>query len=314
MISRKFWVQYFPAFVKVYRWVMNLTIPAMNGAKANEVWHYFRISLKQNDLGMRASAMAFNIFMALFPAVIFFFTLVAYLPIRAQHNEILEFLRTLIPSGVFEAIETTLTDILTRQHGNWLSLGFFSALLFAGNAVYNMFTAFDHFDHQEESRSSIRRRLLALALTLVMSSLIILALAIGTIGPLLLDWLNQNHIITGDIEFYLLVTFKWLITAFLFYSVVTFLYYFGSSVKRRFRFFTPGATLATLCSLAASSAFSYYINRFNTYNKLYGSIGVLIAIMLILYVNSMLVLFGYDLDVSLQRARRDRASRKPSYL
>lgn len=287
----------------IKKWLA-IQIPGMEGTQVGEIWFFFQKSLRQNDLGMRASSMAFNVFLALFPAVIFFFTLVAYLPISAHHEDILQYLKSLIPSGVYDAIESTLTDILTRQHGQLLSFGFISALFFAGNAVYNTFTAFDHFDQQEEIRSGFRRRFMALLLTLVLSTLIILALTIGTIGPAILNWLSEHHILNGNMEYYLLVFFKWMITAMLFYAVVACLYYFGSSIKRKFKFFSPGATLATLCSITASGGFSYYINRFNTYNKLYGSIGVLIAVLLILYVNSMLVLFGYDLDVSIQRAKK----------
>jgi membrane protein len=94
----------------------------------------------------------------------------------------------------------------------------------------------------------------------------------------------------------------------LFYSGISLLYRYGPALKHRMRFFTPGATLATILSLATSLAFSYYVNQFGTYNRFYGSLGAIIVLMLWLQINAMIILIGYELNASIivNRALRDQ--------
>ena len=253
---------------------------------------------------MRASFMAYNFFMAIFPAIIFFFTLIAYFPIHDLHEGIMQYIKHLMPADAFSAVESTLNDILTIQHGSLLSIGFISAMLFSANAVFNMFKAFDKYDNSPGHRSVLRRLLLSLAMTLIFSVLLILSVVLITFGQIAIDWMESKHWLNDNITYYSLIVLQWVVTLSIFYLVISFSYYFGSSLKPKFKLITPGATLATIVSIIATVGFAFYVNNFGSYNRLYGSIGTLLIVLILIYTNCLIILYGYELNASIDKARK----------
>ena len=83
------------------------------------------------------------------------------------------------------------------------------------------------------------------------------------------------------------------------FFIMSGLYYFGHSAKYRWRFFSPGAIVATILSIIATYLFSSYVDGFDSYNKLYGSIGAIIVLMLLIYFNTLCVLVGFELNKSI---------------
>lgn len=281
------------------RWFNRVSLPGLNKVPIGAIVKYFTITFQKNDISMRASAMAFNFFLALFPAAIFFFTMIAFIPIDHLHKDILTYLSNLIPSNAYKAVEHTLSDILKKQHGGLLSFGFFSAMIFASNALFNMFKAFNLYDSAEEKRSEIRRRLLSLLLTLLLSVAVVVAITLFTVGQYGLNWMARKHYLSGSFAYGTLVVIKWLFTFFLYQFVISSMYYFGSAVKRKFQFMNTGIFLATIFTIIATATFAYYVNHFNSYNKLYGSIGTLLVILLLIYFNALIILYGYELNAGL---------------
>jgi membrane protein len=266
------------------------------------VLSFFFKTIEEEDLGMRAASMAYNFFMALFPAVIFFFSLIAYIPIENLHEDILKNISNIMPTSAFEAVQSTLNDILKNQHGDLLSFGIISALFFASNAVFNMFKAFNSYDKTADTRSVWRRRLLSLLITVILSLLLVVGVFLIAFGQFALDWLVEKGVLNRDLGFYSLVLVKWVIILALYFMIISFIYYFGSTVRHKWKFITAGNTIAAVGSISATLAFTFYVNHFNSYNKLYGSIGTLLVVLLLIYFNSLIILFGYDLNTSIQKA------------
>lgn len=296
--------------VAFYRWFYSklgkISFPGFQELPIAVVLGYLYTSLEKDDLGTRASSMAFNFFMALFPAVIFFFTLIAFIPIQHLHDSIMLNISNIMPQAAFESVKSTIEDILRNQHTRLLSFGFFSALIFSSNAIFNMFQAFNKYDKAVESRSVLYRRVLALVLTIFMAGFLIISVVLITFGQVAIDFLVQKKWLTDDISYYGLIFIKWGVTIFIFYTIVSCLYFFGSSVKRKFRFISTGTTIAVIGSIVTTLAFASYVNNFNSYNKLYGSIGTLLVVLLIIYFNSLMILFGYELNSSVEKAIRTK--------
>ncbi|MDZ4756784.1 MAG: YihY/virulence factor BrkB family protein [Bacteroidota bacterium] len=294
---------FYRAFI---RWFNRVSLPGLEKVPIGAIVKYFTFTFQYNDISMRASAMAFNFFLALFPAAIFFFTLIAFIPIGDFHKEIMSYLSTLIPTSAFKAVEKTLTDILKNQHGGLLSFGFFSAMVFASNAFFNMFKAFSLYDSAEEKRTELKRRLLSLYLTLLLSLAVVIAIALFTVGQYGLNWMAHKHYISDKFTYYTLVVVKWAFTIFLYQLVIASMYYFGSTVKRKFDLLNPGILLATAFTIGATAIFAYYVNNFNSYNKLYGSIGTLLVILLLIYFNALIILYGYELNAALEKLKEKK--------
>jgi membrane protein len=103
---------------------------------------------------------------------------------------------------------------------------------------------------------------------------------------------------------FLLDITKWLVIIGVLFFAISFLYYLAPSRKAKFRFMSAGSSLATMLFIFTSLGFSAYVNNFDQYNKLYGSIGTILVVLLWLYLNSISLLIGFELNASIKTANK----------
>lgn len=279
-----------------------VTVPGFDRMALYDVMVFFWRSIVDGAITTRASAIAFSFFIALFPAIIFLFTLIPYIPIDNFQNELFLLIRDMVPENVFLSIEETVDDILTQQRGGLLSLGFFMALIFSTNGFASMMGAFDASLHSFERRTWLGQRVIALLLLAIVSVLITLSIALITYGQHFINFLVANEYLRDHFTFYLLTVGKWFVILFLLFIAISFLYYLAPAKKTKWRFISAGSTLATVLSVITFVGFSYYINNFGQYNKLYGSIGTLLVVMLLMYILALILLVGFELNASIKEA------------
>lgn len=279
-----------------------VTLPGLDGMAIYDVMVFFWRSIVDGALSTRASAIAFSFFVALFPLIIFLFTLIPFIPIDNFQNELFLLIEDMVPATTFMAIKETVMDILTRQRGDLLSLGFFMALIFSTNGFASMMTAFDASLHSFERRTWLGQRLIALLLLVIMSVLLAVAIALITYGQYFINFMVANGYFRDHFTIILLSISKWIVILFLFFMANSFLYYLAPAKKTKWRFISAGGTLSTVLSVVTFLGFTYYINRFGQYNKLYGSIGTLLVILLLMYLMSMILLIGFELNASINEA------------
>jgi membrane protein len=289
-----------------------VTFPGLDGMAVYDVMVFFWRSIVDGALSTRASAIAFSFFVALFPAIIFLFTLIPYIPIENFPDKLFLLIKDMVPESAFKAIEDTVKDILTRQRGDLLSLGFFMALIFSTNGFASMMTAFDASLHSFERRSWIGQRLIALLLLAIMSVLLTVAIALITYGQSFLNYLIVHDILKDHFTFFVLSIGKWVVILLLFFMANSFLFYLAPAKKTKWRFISAGGTLSTVLCVITFLGFSYYINRFGQYNKLYGSIGTLLVILLLMYLISMIILIGFELNASINEAVKQSKQPPPT--
>lgn len=285
------------AILKISR---RITIPGFEGIPLYNVLGFFFKGLQQGSLTTRASSLAFNFFLAVFPAIIFLFTLIPYVPIDNFQITLFELLRQVMPKSAFEAAEGTIVDIIKNQHGSLLSIGFISALYFSTNGFNAMIDGFNNTYHQIETRSALRQRLIALILVLITTILIIVAITLIIYSEFILSKIPLGHI-----SYYSIVIGRYIILFTLFFSIISFIYFLGPSKKTKWKFISAGSTFSTILALLTSFGFAYYVNNFGTYNKLYGSIGTLIIVLLWIYFNSIVLLLGFELNASIHSAKKN---------
>lgn len=258
-----------------------------------------------NQLFEKAYGVAFNFTLSLFPSIIFLFALVPFIhtiiPSIGQ-GEILHFLQDVLPDSMFEATAETIFDTILIRREGLVSFGVLFALFLATNGVNSLMKTFNTSYVTNEKRSFIKTRLIALFLTILLAVALIMAILLLIIGQLVLDWLFSFGILTEDFLYYIILLLRFMVIFIAFYLAIASIYFWGPAIHDKWRFFSMGSLLATLLCIAVSFGFSYYITSFGTYNKVYGSIGTLIALMVWQYLMSAILLLGFEFNASIDRA------------
>lgn len=279
-------------------------MPGFDGLPVYDVADFFFTGIQRGGIKARAQSLAFSFFLALFPAIIFLFSLIPYVPVQDFQDQLLDLIKNLLPNNAYDATRSTIEDIIKHQRGGLLSIGFLLALYFTSNGFMALMKGFNSSYHVTESRTPRQRRSAAIVLTLTLSVLLIIATILIIFGEIATKYLVHQHILKTKTQVGLLLFSKWIIVLSLFFFAISFLYYYAPSVKKRWRFISAGSTFATVLSVIASVGFAYFVNNFGQYNKLYGSIGTLIVIMLWIYFNSIILILGFELNASIDNARK----------
>lgn len=259
-----------------------------------------RLELRKDNIVIRSNAMAFSFFLALFPSIIVMITLLPYLPIDNFVETLKESILQILPQQAALYIVEVIDSLTQISNTSLLSFGLFLTLFFASNGMLSMLRGFEKsYEITYRSRSALRRRLVAIQLTFVVGGIFLASIAIIVLGRVFMDTLlNWAQMDYG--RYQLVLMLRWVAIIALFYTGISATYRFGPSFKRKIRFLSPGATLATILSILSSIVFSYYVNRFGQYNELYGSLGALIILMLWMQINSFIILIGYELNASIR--------------
>jgi membrane protein len=209
-------------------------------------------------------------------------------------------LKDLLPLGVFNILQTTITDIISIQRGGVVSINFFLALFIASNAVNSIMKGFDKVNVTSFRETNFwRKRLTAIRILVLVTLQIIIAILLIVKGKeFLLLVLKMMHT-ESRITFYILRVLKSILILFSFFNIIALIYYYGMANKTKYRYFTAGATFATLFSILMSIIFKFYASYLNNFNRLYGSLGIMIVIMLLIYLNALVLLFGFELNNSI---------------
>jgi len=269
-----------------------------------EVLRFFIQGLFEGFITTRASAISFSFFLALFPFSIFLLTVFAYIPIDNFQEELMLLISKVVPPNSFQAIEATIDDILSIRRGDLLSLGFLLALFFANNGVNAILTGFYQSYHKVELRNLFGQYGVSLGLTIALSTLFITSVALIIFSEVGISRLEDLRIVS-NFSSNLLFAVRFIIIVLLVFLSLSLLFYYGPASQKTYRFISPGGILATVLLFVTSYAFSYYVSNFASYNKLYGSIGTLLVILLWIWVNSLAILIGFELNASISEALKE---------
>ncbi len=270
---------------------------------------YLTQQLRQSDLNLRASAISFSFFLALFPGLLFLFSLIAYIPVEGLDLAIRRTSQELLPPSAFELLYTTIEDIVGRQQGGLLSFGFLLAFYFATTGLTTLSQSFNISLEVSESRGFLRHHFTVIGLTILLTLCLLSALLLILLGDFLLGELNRLGWMPDGLLPLMVNLLLWVIILLLVYVGIGLLYYFAPNAPKRHGFFALGSALATVLFIGSSLGFSYYVQHFGNYNRLYGSLATLIVLMLWIYVNAWVILIGFELNSALY-VKRSLGSRK----
>lgn len=293
-------------FLKLMIWARKVSFPGFDGVALYDVVVFFYQSIIKGSITTRASAVAFSFFLALFPAIIFLFSLISYIRLENFQTELLQLIEEIVPKSTHDAIDEIVKDIVFKQRDGLTLFGFFTALIFATNGLASMMSAFDASFHTFKRRSWLSQRLIAIMMLFILAVLLTITVTLITSGQFAINYLVVHGILQDTLTYYLLTFGKWVVTVALFFFAYSFLYYFAPAKKTRWRFISAGGTLATILSILTMVGFGYYIANFGRYNILYGSIGTLLVVLLLFYLMSLILLIGFELNASINEAHSQK--------
>jgi membrane protein len=280
-----------------------IILPGFDGMPLYDVLLFFVKGLWNGAITTRASSVAFKFFVALFPAIIFLFTVIPYIPVENFQTALMSTIKGVLPINFYLMVESTIQDIVLRQHGGLLSIGFLLALYFSANGILGMITAFNNTTHSIETRTVFKQYLISILLVFIVVVILLVSVSAIIGGTEIMNYLRDQQILTSGLAYYLIKISRWIVVLLMLFFAVSFMYFLAPARKTHFRFISAGSTLATLLFLATTAGFNYYVDQFSNYNALYGSIGTLLIIMMWFYFNSLVLIIGFELNASIAGAR-----------
>ncbi|MFM7309536.1 MAG: YihY/virulence factor BrkB family protein [Flavobacteriales bacterium] len=278
-------------------------LPGFQGQSVLYVSRFFFEAIWKGKIATRAAAISFRLFLAFFPSIILLLSLIPYIPIDHFQQSLFDSLRDFFPGDTFQLFDNTLKDLISQKRTTLLSIGFVLVIFYASNSINAVLIGFNESFHIENRHHPIMMRLSSIFLIFFLGVLMLLAVLILAFSGDLFEYLHKHQVIGDRGYFPILNTAKWVVSTGLIYSIISTLYNVGARRSiRRWKFWNAGATLATISFVVTSGAFAFFVNNFATYNKLYGSLGTLMVLLIWLHINCMIVLMGFDLNVSIRKA------------
>lgn len=278
------------------------SLPGFRGIPLFDVVNFFIGQVRTVGMTERASAISFNLVMAIPPAIIFLFTLLPFLPISQKfQQELFGLIKDVIPGEKDHAnLIGFLQDFINKPRTGLLSLGFVLSMFFSSNAMMGIQRSFDKGYIGFRKRKGLQKRGVALKITFVIFVLVfasvLLLVARGTVLEFFgIENENLKFIITNA---------RWLIILLLFFACISYIYRHAPAVDKKWPLINPGAILATILMLITTLLFSWWVGRFGYYDEFYGSIGTIIMLMVLIFINSLVLLIGFELNASITSLRK----------
>ena len=301
-----------PILNLVVRFLKKIKLPGFEGLSLYDLLEMYIIGIVEGALTTRTSAIAFSFFTAIFPFLLFIIIIIPFIPIEGFQIQFLSFLDTFLPPQTSEFFEHNIFEnITTTSQGSLISTVFLLSIFLMANGVSAVFSGFEHSYHDQLTRSVFKQYLYALGVALILAFLVVLT--VGVLGysqiyivTPLYERISGEEIDASESGLFWIKTSKYLFATVMIYVATATLYYFGTKEGRHSKFFSIGALFTTLLIALTSYLFGIYIENFSQYNELYGSIGALLILLFYLWLNSNILLLGFELNASLNQLKRQQ--------
>lgn len=286
-----------------------LVLPGFQGIPLFDVSIFFIKGLMKGSINQRASSASFRFMMAIFPMLLFFFTLLPYFDTQYYSEQIFSLLKDALPNDIYLPIEATLNEILNRKYNSLMSIGIIFAIYASSSGINAMMVSFQS-SHRDtiEQRSWWKRRLISMIMVIFLVIGIIIVLTLMGGFQWFINYLKSAEIINTTFQIFFIGAVRWIIIISMIYFAIASLYYFSLKSKKGYKFFSAGASLATILFILITQAYITYIRFFPNYNALYGSIGVLIFLFLWIYITCYTIIIGFELNASISDAYKEKHS------
>lgn len=297
----KQFIKNFPVIKQIIFLLKKIKLSFLEDMSLYDLIKIYILGIIEGDVPSRATSIAFSFFMALFPFALFILNLIPYIPIKGFQEDFMNFVQENVPPTTFDAISKILFDILHNSHTGLLSTGVFMAIFLMANGINAVLSGFENSRHIVEKRAYFQQYFIALGLSLLLSTIFLITVAAIVITEVLIQKTILQDVLSDRISLLEISRLVFVILMILISTSV--LFKFGIKQKKA-PFFSIGSVFTTLLFIFTSYVFGIWVVKFSKYNELYGSIGTLLIVMFYIWINCMILLLGFELNVIIARLKR----------
>lgn len=280
-----------------------VVLPGSGGKSLYFIARFFVQGIQQGSIITRASAISFKLFLAIFPAVILLLTIIPFIPVENFHDRLMIALASVMPESAYVLAESTINDLVNNKYGTLLSVSFIVGIWMASNSVNAILQGLRGSYNLTIKQKMFKLRLQSLAIMFGAVVLITLAMTIITFSGTLFHYIREYELLDGELLFLGLKLVKWLISVLLIITMVSLLYNAADAQKKKWKLMSPGAITSTFLIIIVSLGFAWFVNHFGQFNKLYGSLGALLVLLLWIYFNMIVLLIGFEMNTAISKAQ-----------
>ena len=298
----------------IVAWAKRQTFAGSQGVSVFAVGRFLYAEVFLNSLTTtRANAIAFSFFMSLFPAFLVLFSLIPFiitiLPIKQADilKQLNDIISEVMPNKTGDTFSSLITSFLKKKRTDYFSIGFILSIYFASNGLMALMRSFEKNHAIFKRIPPFTKRIRAIGMTFMLGLLLIVSTLLVILGNVIFLWLFKLLKINKFTAVFI-IFLKWFVVIACIYVGIAAIYKFGVELKRRLNFFSPGAFVATILSLLSSIGFSFYVDNFGQYDKVYGSFVAGIVLLLWLQLNALILIIGFELNAAIA-VNKDMASK-----
>jgi membrane protein len=287
-----------------------IKIPGFGGLSFYDLLEMYIEGIVDGAFSYHASAVAFSFFMALFPFALFILNLIPFIPIEGFQDDFLQFVKEGVPPNTYDAISNIINDILNNSHSGLMSSGFLLSIFLMANGINGILGGFESSRHVLEKRGFFHQYFVALGISLLLSILLLLTVAIIVIFEIFIQMTMIQDVLSDQIPLIILGRYIFVILMILVTSSILLRY--GTKQSHKPPFISIGSVFTTILIIISSYFFGIWVIRFSKYNELYGSIGTLLIMMFYIWINCMILLLGFELNATIHKLRKKNNHNKKS--
>ena len=287
-------IEQLPVVRNIVHVLQRIKFPLLQGLSLYDLIKLYSVGILEGALSYHASAVAFSFFMALFPFALFILNLIPYIPIEGFQTDFLQFVKEGVPPNTYDAIANIVNDILNNSHSGLVSTGFLLSIFLMANGLNGILGGFESSRHVLEKRGFFHQYLISLALSLLLSFLLIITVSAIVVFEVFIQQTMIQDIFSDRIPLIILGRYAFVILMIL--ITISVLFRFGTKQTNNPSFITIGSVFTTVLVILSSYFFGIWVIKFSKYNELYGSIGTLLIMMFYIWINCMILLLGFELN------------------
>ncbi len=295
-------IEKIPVIRNLMHVLQRIKLPWLHSVSFFDLLKMYIIGITEGDLSYRAGAIAFSFFMALFPFALFILNLIPYIPIEGFQQDFMSFVANSVPPNTYDAVANIINDILNNSHSGLLSSGFILSIFLQANGLNAILSGFENSQHVIQKRGFFRQYFVALGMSLVLTLILILTVAIIVIFEVFLQKTKIQDVLSDNIPLLVLGRYAFVILMIL--VTTSILLKFGTKQVGKRAFISIGSVFTTILIIISSYFFGIWVVKFSKYNQLYGSIGTLLIMMFFIWINCMVLLLGFELNEIISKHRR----------
>ncbi len=291
---------------KIKNFLRGISVPGFAGMNLYDLIKLYWEGLFRGFITLRAGAIAYSFFMALFPFLLFTLSIIPLVPIPGFQEDFIAFFHDVLPPRTREIMDGIIYDIATRPKKGLMSFSILLSFLFMANGVNTVLTSFEESVNKIiDKRNFFKQYMVALGLSISLVIILFFTIIALIYFEIIVVYQLKEQGIIDDYNFWEEWGKKIFYVTMLIISV-SIIYYFGTSEGKQLRFISPGSIMTVILVIISFKGFQFYIDHFNRYNQLYGSIGAFLILLLMIYFNSIILLLGYELNMAILAYKKKR--------